>query len=118
MEANSDSQAFQSATTPLGSDGEKSDPTKRPRPNQKQRDNAPSHLKRPSNSQTDTGSFTEFENVELIGSRNELVRSGDDEARHDPESVTEVSYPRLSRGEGLRVMVSDVKGRDDTNDNF
>jgi hypothetical protein len=47
-----------------------------------------------------------------------LLRSEEGEARHDPESVTEVSYTVLSRGEELRVLVSDGESRNDANDHF
>jgi hypothetical protein len=44
--------------------------------------------------------------------------SGDDKARHDLESVTEISYPVLNRGEGLRVIASDGENRNDPNDHL
>jgi hypothetical protein len=46
------------------------------------------------------------------------VRPGDDEARHKPESVREISSPVLSIDEGLLVLVSDGESRKDANDNF
>jgi hypothetical protein len=46
------------------------------------------------------------------------VRLRDDEARLEPESVTEINYPVLSRDEGLRVMVLDGESRNDANDHF
>jgi hypothetical protein len=42
-----------------------------------------------------------------------LARSGDDEARDEAESITEVSRPVLSREEGLWVIVSDGESRNE-----
>jgi hypothetical protein len=57
----------------LGSQEEKQSPIEGPRRNRKQGDNASPRPRRQPNSQTDAGSFTEFENAESIGQRDDLV---------------------------------------------
>jgi hypothetical protein len=44
------------------------------------------------------------------------VREGDDEARHEPESMSEISHAVLSRDEALQAIASDGQSRNDAND--
>jgi hypothetical protein len=56
--------------------------------------------------------------MESIGPQDDFVPSGDDEARHEPELVTEGNDPVLNRADGSRVMALDGRSTDDANDDF
>jgi hypothetical protein len=102
----------------LATDAKKQSPIEGHGRRQQQRENAPPRSRHPQNSRTEPGSDNEFENAKSIGPSDDLARSGVNEIRYEPESVVEESHPVLSRGEGLRVMVSDGESRDGSNGGF